>query len=70
MDYRATITLIFIGFALLELAFGWLASQPCVASIIAGATRPEQIHANAGAMDWRLSSEELAGVDAIVAPPR
>ena len=57
------------GHSLLELAFGWLASQPCVGSIIAGATRPDQVHANAAAMSWRLSQAELARVDGIVAPP-
>jgi aryl-alcohol dehydrogenase-like predicted oxidoreductase len=57
------------GHTLLELAFGWLATQPCVASVIAGATRPEQIQANAAAMGWRLSKAELARVDAIAAPP-
>jgi aryl-alcohol dehydrogenase-like predicted oxidoreductase len=57
------------GRSILELALGWLASQPSVASVIAGATRPEQIEANAGAMGWRLSEAERAEVDAIVAPP-
>jgi aryl-alcohol dehydrogenase-like predicted oxidoreductase len=53
------------GRTLLELAFGFLASQPCVASIIAGATRADQIEANAAAMGWRLSAEELGRVDDI-----
>jgi aryl-alcohol dehydrogenase-like predicted oxidoreductase len=51
------------GHTLLELAFSWLASHAPVASVIAGATRPEQVAANAGAVSWRLSSDELAEVD-------
>jgi aryl-alcohol dehydrogenase-like predicted oxidoreductase len=50
---------------LLELAFSWLASQPTVVSVIAGATKPEQIEANATAAQWQLSKEELAQVDSI-----
>lgn len=52
------------GHSLLELAFGWLASLDYVGSIIAGATRPEQVTANAtAASSWRLTAEELAEVD-------
>lgn len=50
---------------LLELAFSWLLSHRVVASVIAGATKPEQIEANAQAGDWELSKEELAEVDRI-----
>lgn len=53
------------GHTLLELAFGWLASQDTVASVIAGATRPEQIDQNAEAAGWQLDGEELAEVDGI-----
>ena len=55
------------GRSLLELAIGWLASQPCVASVIAGATSPEQVRANAAASGWRLGAEELAGVERVLA---
>jgi aryl-alcohol dehydrogenase-like predicted oxidoreductase len=55
------------GRTLLELAFSWLASQDTVSSIIAGATRPDQVVANVGAADWRLDNAELAEVDRIVA---
>ena len=48
---------------LLELAFSWLLSKPVVSSVIAGATKPEQIEANAQAADWQLSDDELAEVD-------
>jgi aryl-alcohol dehydrogenase-like predicted oxidoreductase len=48
---------------LLELAMSWLAHQRPVASIIAGATSPEQIRTNAAAVNWRLSADDLATVD-------
>ena len=54
------------GHTLLELAFGWLLAEPAVASVIAGATRPEQIASNVSAADWILSAEEKAEVDALV----
>jgi aryl-alcohol dehydrogenase-like predicted oxidoreductase len=47
----------------LELAFAWLAAQPAMASIIAGATKPEQVHANVAAVDWQLSDDDLAELD-------
>ena len=53
------------GHTLLELAFSWLAAQPQVASVIGGATRPEQVEANAAAANWVLTSEELALIDSI-----
>lgn len=53
------------GRTILELAMSWLAAEPLVSSIIAGATRPEQIHANVAAVGWKLTAEELAAVDAI-----
>jgi aryl-alcohol dehydrogenase-like predicted oxidoreductase len=52
------------GHTMLELAVGWLASQPHVSSVIAGATTPEQVEQNAAAVAWVLSAEELAEVDA------
>ena len=53
------------GHTLLELAFSWLTSQPVVASVIAGATKPEQVAANAAAATWKLTDEEMAEVDQI-----
>ncbi|MEX0684087.1 MAG: aldo/keto reductase [Dehalococcoidia bacterium] len=50
---------------LLDLAFGWLLSQDVVSSVIAGATKPEQVEANAQAADYRLTPEELAEIDQI-----
>ncbi len=54
------------GHTLLELAVSWLASQPVMASVIAGATRPEQVKANAAAANWRLTDADFAEVDAIL----
>jgi aryl-alcohol dehydrogenase-like predicted oxidoreductase len=51
------------GHTLLELAFSWLAAHPVVASVIAGATRPDQIAANVSAADWALDGEDLAEID-------
>jgi aryl-alcohol dehydrogenase-like predicted oxidoreductase len=57
------------GHTLLELAFSWLAAQPCVSSIIAGATKPEQVQANVGAASWVLTAEELREIDRITVCP-
>ena len=53
------------GRTLLELALNWMAGRPQVASIITGATKPEQIEANVKALGWRLSAEEVDEVDRI-----
>ncbi len=45
---------------ILDLAFAWLLSHKPVASVIAGASKPEQVHANAKAANWQLTSDELA----------
>jgi aryl-alcohol dehydrogenase-like predicted oxidoreductase len=55
------------GHSILELAFAWLRAEPLVASIIAGATRPEQATANAAAAGWTLSAEDRTAVAAILA---
>ena len=51
------------GRSLTELAFSWLAARPQVSSIIAGATSPAQISANAAAVGWRLSADDLSEID-------
>jgi aryl-alcohol dehydrogenase-like predicted oxidoreductase len=51
------------GHSLLELAISWLACQPAVASVIAGAKSAGQAKANAEAASWKLGSAELAGVE-------
>jgi aryl-alcohol dehydrogenase-like predicted oxidoreductase len=48
---------------LLDLAISWLASRLQVASVIAGATSPEQVHANAAAANWVLTRQDLAEID-------
>src|SRR5260370_10018781 len=53
------------GHTLLELAFSWLASRSQVASVIAGATRVEQVEQNVKAIDWTLSAEDIAEIDRI-----
>jgi aryl-alcohol dehydrogenase-like predicted oxidoreductase len=53
------------GHTVLDLAFGWLLSRPAVASVIAGATRPEQIAANVAGGGWRPGADVLAAVDTI-----
>lgn len=52
--------------SLLELSYAWLASQPTVASIIAGATRPEQLEQNLQAAHWELSQDEQIVVSTIL----
>jgi aryl-alcohol dehydrogenase-like predicted oxidoreductase len=54
---------------MVDLAVGWLASQPHVASVIAGATKPEQVEQNVAAATWRLSPDELPRVAAITRRP-
>jgi aryl-alcohol dehydrogenase-like predicted oxidoreductase len=51
------------GRSLLELAFSWLLARPAVASVIAGATRPEQLEQNVRAGDWALTAGDLADID-------
>jgi aryl-alcohol dehydrogenase-like predicted oxidoreductase len=53
------------GHTVLDLAFGWLLSRPAVTSVIAGATRPEQVTANVAAGEWRPDDDVLREVDAI-----
>jgi aryl-alcohol dehydrogenase-like predicted oxidoreductase len=50
---------------MLELAFSWLAARPQVSSVIAGATRPEQVEQNVKAIAWTLTAEEMAEIDKI-----
>ncbi len=55
------------GHTILELAMSWLACNPLVASVIAGATKPEQVAANAKAVEWKLTAAEMAENDKITA---
>jgi aryl-alcohol dehydrogenase-like predicted oxidoreductase len=56
------------GHTLLELAIGWLASQPAVGCVMTGATRVDQIEQNLQSCEWRLTPDELAQVDALSTP--
>ena len=53
----------FRGHSLLELVFSWLLTRPAVASVIAGATSPEQVRANVQAAGWHLGPADLAEID-------
>jgi len=53
------------GHTLLELAFSWLLRDEVVASVIAGATSPQQVEQNVRAAGWKLSAEDLAEIDRI-----
>lgn len=55
------------GVTVLDVAIGGLAAQPAVASVIAGATTPEQVAANVGAGGWRPTAEDLAELDRVTA---
>ncbi|MBV9154439.1 MAG: aldo/keto reductase [Alphaproteobacteria bacterium] len=55
------------GHTLLELAISWLLHRPAVASVIAGATRPEQVEANVRAAGWTLSREDMDEIDRLTA---
>jgi aryl-alcohol dehydrogenase-like predicted oxidoreductase len=55
------------GHTALELAFSWMLAQAPVTSVIAGATKPEQLEQNVKAGDWKMSAADLAAIDAITA---
>ena len=57
------------GVSILEMAIGGLAAQPGCSSVIAGATSPEQVKANAAAGEWEPTEDQLAAIDKIVPPP-
>lgn len=54
------------GHTILELAFAWILAHPVVSSVIAGATKVEQIAANAKGADWKLTADEVAEVTKLV----
>jgi aryl-alcohol dehydrogenase-like predicted oxidoreductase len=53
------------GITLLDVAIGWLAARPTVASVIAGATTPEQVRANVAAGDWQPAPDDLSALDGL-----
>jgi aryl-alcohol dehydrogenase-like predicted oxidoreductase len=54
------------GHTLLELAIAWLLARPAVTTVIAGATKPEQVRANAAAARWTLTADDLREIDAVI----
>ena len=57
-----------LGRSVLDLAIAWLAAQPVAGSVIAGASRPEQVRANVAAAAWTPTADELAAIDGITKP--
>jgi aryl-alcohol dehydrogenase-like predicted oxidoreductase len=55
------------GHSLLELSLSWLLHRPAVASVIAGATSPDQVEANIRAANWVLSREDMDEIDRLTA---
>jgi aryl-alcohol dehydrogenase-like predicted oxidoreductase len=53
------------GHTMLELAFSWLLAQSPVTSVIAGATRPDQLEQNVKAGEWVLTAQDLTKIDRI-----
>jgi aryl-alcohol dehydrogenase-like predicted oxidoreductase len=56
------------GKTILDLAFAWLLARAPVASVIAGATKPEQVEQNVRAAGWKLDADDLAAIDKIARP--
>lgn len=52
--------------SILELAVGWLATQPIVSSVICGATKPEQVEMNVRSSGWRFTTEEMNEIDQLL----
>jgi aryl-alcohol dehydrogenase-like predicted oxidoreductase len=57
------------GVSLVDVAIGALIARPVVSSVIAGATKPEQVRANVAAARWAPSDEDLAELEALLGPP-
>ena len=51
------------GHSLLELAFSWMAANPLVSSVMAGATKPEQLELNVRAAEWSLTAGDMAEIE-------
>jgi aryl-alcohol dehydrogenase-like predicted oxidoreductase len=56
------------GHTLLELAFSWLLAHGVVASVIAGASSGRQARDNASASTWKLTTDDLTEIDALLSP--
>jgi len=53
------------GHSLVDLAIAWLAAKPVVASVIAGATKVDQVQANVAAVSWQLTPDEVVQIDTL-----
>lgn len=53
------------GHSITELAFAWLLAQPEIASVIAGATQPQQIDENVAAESWKLSADDFEALESL-----
>jgi aryl-alcohol dehydrogenase-like predicted oxidoreductase len=53
------------GVTLLQVAIGGLLAQPVIASVIAGATKPEQVRANVAAAEWEPTAEDIAALNGL-----
>jgi aryl-alcohol dehydrogenase-like predicted oxidoreductase len=54
------------GISLLDVAIGWLLVQPALSSVIAGATKPDQVRANAAAAQWQPTEDDLAALNEVL----
>jgi len=54
------------GHPMVELAIAWLLANSAVSSVIAGATKIEQVTANAKAADWHLTTEDMEEIEKIL----
>jgi aryl-alcohol dehydrogenase-like predicted oxidoreductase len=57
------------GIEPIDVAIGWLLARPQIASVIAGATKPEQVERNVRAAEWKPGDADLAEIDRIFPPP-
>ncbi|MBI4310698.1 MAG: aldo/keto reductase [Chloroflexi bacterium] len=55
------------GHSMVDLAFAWLLANPVVSSVIAGATKPEQVTENARTCEWRLTPDDMKALDPVLA---
>lgn len=57
------------GHTMIELAMSWLAGMPAMASVIAGATKPDQVLANAESANWKMTDDERSEISEIATRP-
>jgi len=53
------------GLTLLQVAIGGLLAQPAIVSVIAGATKPEQVRANVEAAEWEAAADDVAALNSL-----